>query len=91
MSYDPEDKPQEVAWRVVGVCLVLALLALITCSCCQTCPTYDRPVLVDASAIWRCGDHWCVTDGWMATHEQDEAALQAALRQCLDSLDSCPE
>ena len=91
MSYDPDLPPVDVAWQCVGAGLILALLALAMCGCCQTCPVYDAPVLVDASAIWRCGDHWCVSDGWMAAHEADESAMQQALGGCLEALRSCPD
>ena len=84
---DPDDKP----WAVLAAAVLLVLLALVLWGCCQTCPVYDRPVLVDASAIWRCGDHWCVSDGWMAAHEADESAMQQALGGCLEALRSCPE
>lgn len=83
--------PNEAGWRLIVAALILAVLSLAMCGCCQTCPTYDRPVLVDASAVWRCGDHWCVTDGWMAVHDADDAECNKALTECLDLLQTCPE
>lgn len=85
------DPPPDPDWGIVAVAVVLALLALAMCACCQTCPAYDRPVMVDASAVWRCDDHWCVSDGWMATHDADDDACNSALGACLTALESCPE
>ena len=83
--------PNETGWRLIAVAVLLSLLALAMCGCCPKCADYARPVLVDASQVWRCGDHWCVSDGWMAVHDADDEACNSALSECLTALQACPE
>lgn len=53
---------------------------------CRTGRPNQDVLVVEKSAVERCGDRWCVTDGWMMEVTQDLASCNDALADCLREL-----
>lgn len=81
---DPDDKGTQIIAWIAWVAVVGALIwAATSCR-----PQIRDTIVVDKAAIWRCDDHWCVSDGWLHDQEESLDETNDNLRQCLDALES---